>query len=139
MSSLQVPSSTCVYTIHHSDGLRDAARRGSAKWQEMKTWRSAASMFERSTADDKWLPIFFAAADRSSGLLYVARLDNVDIKRTNVDYTEYSFSKMIPIPSKPPISILRLLDTNEPLSEDFIRPYALCHTPIDLLKVLLST
>lgn len=137
MENLGTPSSTCVYTIHHSDGLRKAAASGSETWQEMKTWRSAVSMLERSAVDGTWLPIFFAAADRSSGLLYVAKLDSIELKQTNVEYTEYSFSQMTAIDDKPPISSLRLLDTDEPLSDDFIRPYALCHTPLSLLNAVL--
>jgi hypothetical protein len=67
----------CVYTIHHSDGLREACQIGGGTWTEAKTWRSALEVFNRSSNEGTWLPIFFAAADRSSGLLYVARLDKI--------------------------------------------------------------
>ena len=132
------PALACVYTIHHTDGLHEAERKGGAVWTEAKTWRSASALLTRSQEEGTWLSIFFAAADRASGLLYVARLDRIDLERTNIEYTRYSFSNIMRIAHEPPISTLRLLETGEPLSSAFIRPYALCHTPMELLNSLVN-
>ncbi len=89
------PASSCVYTIRHLGALRKAESEGGGTWDESKTWRSAAAMLEQSMDEGTWTPIFFAAADRVSGLLYVARLDSVELEHTNIDYTHYSFSNIV--------------------------------------------
>jgi hypothetical protein len=136
MQTPSSPAASCVYTIRHLSALGNVARTGYGSFTEAKTWRSGSAMLAQSQAAGTWTPIFFAAADRVGGLLYVARLDRIEFKRTNVPYTKYHFSQVRRLGSPaPPLSSLRLLETGEPLSCDFIRPYALCHTPTDLVSV----
>jgi hypothetical protein len=134
MQAPSSPAATCVYTIRHFSALRNVERIGHGSFTESKTWRGGKAILAKAQATGTWMPIFFAAADRDGGLLYVACLDRVEFKRTNVPYTEYHFSQVRRLGGPaPPLSSLRLLETGEPLSRDFIRPYALCHTPLHLV------
>lgn len=124
----------CIYAIRHSDALRQAERDGGGEWTEQSAWVSAAAELKNAEDAGEWLPLFLAAADRSSGLLFVARLDTIRVEHTNIDYTRFAFSdvRRLPTPA-PPISSLRVVSTDEPLSRDFIRSYAICKTPRELL------
>lgn len=74
------------------------------------------------------MPVIFASADVTDGLIYYAMLSSVEIDEV-VSTTRYEFTDLTPIHGEYLLSSLRLRSTNRPLSDDFIRPYAICHTP----------
>lgn len=65
---------------------------------------------------------------RSNKLLYYAILRDVEIDEANYT-TRYTFTDLTPIEGDYPLSSLRLRSSNRPLSDNFIRTYAICHTP----------
>jgi hypothetical protein len=77
------------------------------------------------------LPVIFAAAETIDGLIYWAIVTDIHIDdRGPFDAsTTMTFIGMRPLPNKPPLSALRLRSTGQPLSDSYIRPYAICHTP----------
>jgi hypothetical protein len=72
--------------------------------------------------------VIFAAADVTDKLLYYAMLSDIEIYETN-STTWYEFTQLEEIKGDLPLSTLRLKSTNRPLSDNYIRPYAICHTP----------
>ena len=74
------------------------------------------------------MPVIFASADVTDKLLYYAMLTDIDIDETNFT-TRYEFTELEEVKGDLPLSTLRLKSTNQPLSDDYIRPYALCQTP----------
>ena len=74
------------------------------------------------------MPILFSAADRDSGVIYWATIDDIAIN-DETSRTICSYSNLREIKPPKPRSTLRLRTGDRPLSDDLIRPYAICHTP----------
>ncbi len=72
--------------------------------------------------------VIFASADVTEKLVYYATLSDVQIDETG-GMTKYEFTHLKPIEGDLPLSSLKLRSTNQPLSDNFIRPYAICITP----------
>lgn len=119
----------CVYTIRHRQDL-DAAYRagGSGGFTENKGWKTGHRLFVEAERNAQRMPVVFAPADATDELLYQAVLSNVVLDEAN-STTSYEFTDLAPVEGDPPLSILRLRSTNRPLSENYIRPYAICYTP----------
>ena len=74
------------------------------------------------------MPVIFASADVTDKLLYYAVLSNLVIDEAS-STTSYQFNHLQPVKGDFLLSSLRLRSTNRPLSDNYIRPYAICHTP----------
>jgi len=73
------------------------------------------------------MPILFSGADVHTGLIYWATIDDITIDGTRK--TTCSYSSLRPITPPKPLSALRLRSGDRQVSDDLIRPYAICHTP----------
>jgi hypothetical protein len=119
----------CVYTISHTQQLDNAYRSGgSGVFEENTMWKTGRQLFLEARDRDMRMPVVFASADVTDRLIYCAMLSGVEIDDAS-STTRYEFTNLTPINGEYPLSSLRLRSTNRPLSDDFIRPYAVCHTP----------
>ncbi len=74
-----------------------------------------------------------SGAEKNTGLIYWATIDDITIdEESRTTACTYSDLRSI-VPYKPKSS-LRLRSTGQPISEDFIRPYAVCRTPAFLAE-----
>ena len=128
-------SKQCIYTMRKRDNLDFIYRSGGAgTFSENKIWKTGYSLFMQAKEQQEKMPILFSAADESSGLIYYALLKSITINEERGIYrTTYSFSHLTPLTDAHPRSSLVLLRTDKPLSNSYIRPYAVCRTP-DWLK-----
>ncbi len=119
----------CVYTIRHQHDLDEAYRAsGSGMFTENKVWKTGHRLFLEAQRNGQRMPVIFASADITDKLRYHALLSNMELDETNYT-TTYQFTDLEPIQGDLPLSTLRLRSTNRPLSDNYIRPYAICHTP----------
>src|ERR1035441_3741869 len=126
------PSEFCIYTIRHSDKLEQWCQDGgTGKFTENRKWITALELLERAEKANEQLPLIFAAAESVSGLIYWGVITNLRPGlSTKPDSTTISFTGLKPIRGKPRrLSSLRLRSTRKQLSDNFIRPYAICYTP----------
>lgn len=125
----QAISPFCIYTIRHNRDLKTKYRNGgTGEFTEKNRWVTGSELFLAAKDKDARVPVIFAAADTGGGLLYRAFLTDVEVNDTEAT-TTYKFVELKPIDGKHPKSSLRLKSTNRPLSDDYIRPYAICFTP----------
>ena len=140
MSTATVPPVTgsgafpfSIYTIRHSRDLAaDHKRGGSGEFTERKRWTSALGFLDRARKIGQRLPVIFAAGETIDGIIYFAYIDDLYVSPLDEHgngTTTIRFSELQPLRPKRPLSSLRLKSSGQPLSEDFIRPYAICHTP----------
>lgn len=116
-----------VYTMVHSARLADHyADGGTHTLREAKRWVTAARLWREFVGDQLPMPIIFSAADVDSGLIYWGRVDSIDV---DDDGTTCTFAELQRIEPAKPLSTLRLRSRGRPMSDDNIRPYAICHTP----------
>jgi hypothetical protein len=118
-----------IYTIRHQRDL-DETHRGSGKggFTTNRIWRTGQKLFQEAERNGQRMPVIFASADITDKLLYYAMLNEIEIAETNVT-TRYEFTELDEVKGDLPLSTLKLRSTNRPLSENYIRPYAVCHTP----------
>jgi hypothetical protein len=111
--------------------LADDLERGSGEFTEHKPWISALGLF-RVRKTGQQLPVVFAHAECIDGVRYSAVIDEIDVSTADERgnrTTTVRFSELRRLRPKQPLSALRLKRSGQPLSKDFIRPYAICHTP----------
>ena len=131
MSEDQSFSQFCVYTIVRTQKLDDVYNRGgSGGFTENKVWAFGSKLVIDAKKKGMRVPIIFGAAEDDSpkGLIYHAVLESVETD-SSASTTEYKFSGLKPIDGIVPLSSLKLKSKNQPLSNDYIRPYAICYTP----------
>jgi hypothetical protein len=125
-------SEFCVYTILHSTELeRVLAAGGSGKLVEHKAWTEGDRLFGQARATGQLMPIVFSAADEDAGLIFWGAIEDIDVER-NEDgsaRTTCRYRDLRRIEPSRPKSALTLRSRRRPLSDSFIRPYALCRTP----------
>ena len=122
-------SKYCVYTILHKEKLEDIFRAdGASEAKERKAWKEGYRLFREARKDGEQMPVLFGAADTGAGLIYYAFLKDVELDEEE-PATKYKFTQLTKLETNPPLSSLTLKSTNRPLSNDYIRPYALCYTP----------
>ncbi len=122
-------SPCCVYTIRHPQDLDEAYRGGgSGGFTENKVWKTGQRLFLEAKRDGQRMPVIFASADVTTALLYHAVLSDLVLDEED-STTSYRFTHLERVEGNLPLSSLRLRSTNRPLSDDYIRPYAICYTP----------
>jgi len=127
----------CIYTMRHTNELANIySRDRSGVFEERKKWATGSRLFHAAQQEQAMMLIFFGAADVASGLLYWARIQAVQIDESNpkAPTTAYHFSNLTRLDGGLPLSSLTLRDTGKPLSDKYIRPYAVCFTPAFLLS-----
>ncbi len=124
----------CVYTIRHRKDLDEAYRGGGSDgFEEKKLWKTGHRLFQEGKRNGQQMPMVFASADITDRLLYHAVLSDLVLDEAEAT-TSYEFIHLTPIGGDLPLSTLRLRSTNRPLSDNYIRPYAICHTPSFISK-----
>lgn len=119
----------CVYTIRHEQRLDEVHRQGGdGGFEENTSWVTARRLLLEAKDNGMRMPVIFASANVTDKLIYYAMLSDVELDDTNYT-TMYRFTGLTPIEGDYPLSSLRLRSTNRLLSENFIKPYAICHTP----------
>jgi hypothetical protein len=121
----------CIYTMRHSTSLAEDARRGNGELVERAPWVTGSRLFGEASASGLRLPIVFSAADIDSGLIYYATITDVVVEDADDGgrrTTRCTYEAVQPI--DPPRHLSELtLATGKPLSDQYIRPYAICRTP----------
>lgn len=120
-----------IYTIVHRDKLDETHQNGGAgSFAEKRAWVTGAELFQEARIGGLRMPVIFADAATTQGLIYYAFLTDVRVMgEKNEDPTHYHFEGLTPIAGEPLKSTLRKRDRNQPLSDDNIRPYAIVYTP----------
>ena len=132
MNEKDTISEFCIYTMRKSDNLQyNYLGDGTGKFSEKKIWRTGYALFQKAREENKKMPIFFSAAEKDSGLIYYAILESIEIGDS---VTTYSFSNLNKIDEPKPLSSLKLQSSQNPLSDNYIRPYAICYTPDYLIE-----
>ena len=127
----------CVYTIRRTQALdRCLAEGGAGSFVENKAWKGADRLLTESIGRGQRMPIVFSAAEgeTGSGLTYWAKLTELEVDDGDPALgrkakTTYWFTELTPLTGRHRLSDLNKKSDGKPLSEDFIRPYALCLTP----------
>ena len=112
--------------MRHSDELARWESVGRGEAREQKPWRRGSEIFEEATRQGTIVPVIFSAAEATAGLIYYGPLERVDVDE---DQTSYAVGRVHALPEAYPLSSLILESTGEPLSDSYIRPYAVCQTP----------
>lgn len=113
----------------HKQKLDDFfAKGGSGEAGEKKLWKEGHRLFIEAQKNDLDMPILFSAADYGSGLIYSAFLKSVELD-PDIYTTKYKFVQLSKLKESLPLSSLRLKSSGKPLSDNYIRPYAICFTP----------
>ena len=122
-------SSFCIYTMRHSAKLDAQAKTsGAYVLTEGKAWTTGHLLWDQARRSGELMPLIFSGAEDDTGLIYSATIDDITIDEEDRT-TTCTYSNLKPITPARPKSSLRLRSTGRPLSEDFIRPYAICHAP----------
>ncbi len=95
---------------------------------ENTTWKTGLKLFLEAKRSGQRMPVIFASADVTDKLVYYATLGDVEIDEAG-GTTKYAFNELKPIEGDLPLGSLKLRSTKRPLSNNFIRPYAICLTP----------
>ena len=132
-----MPSSSlfeyCIYTMKKSDNLDYCYRNGgTGTFSERKNWKTGYELYKEAKSSKKKMIILFSAAEEESGIIYIAELDRLKIDEKEKEKTIYSFGGMIRLFNARSLSSLVLKSKQRNLSDNYIRPYAICKTPIDL-------
>ena len=116
-----------VYTMVHSARLAEQyAKGGTHTLREGKRWVTAARLWKTWMREQLPMPIIFSAAEADKGLIYWGRVDSIDVDNEGTSCTYADLRRIEPAT---PLSTLRLRSTGRLMSDDNIRPYAICHTP----------
>lgn len=122
-------ASFCIYTMRHSAELEAQMKAGEPHvLTEGKAWTTGRLLWDQARRTGELMPVVFSSAEDEQGLIYWASIHDIAIaeedRKTTCTYLNFK-----PITPARPKSSLRLKSTGQPLSDDFIRPYAICHTP----------
>lgn len=120
-------ASYCIHTFRHSDVL--AAQAGSGETRELiehKRWVTGRRLWAEAKQADQQMPILFSAAEEHMGIIYWAIVDSVMIAGNQTTCLYFDLRKVAPARQR---SELTLRTGNRPLSDNLIRPYAICWTP----------
>ena len=113
----------CIYTIKHSD---DLVQGRSDTFREKRAWVTAKRLVDQADRDGESVAVLFAAAERTDKLVAWAVLETVHITPEGTDYT-FSNLTRFKEPLRPKTDLRKR--NGEPLSQNFIRPYAICRKP----------
>ena len=122
----------CIYTMKRKAQLDDAfISKEEVRFTENKIWRSGYNHFIKASQKGLDMLILFSSAEDENGIIYIGKLINIRINPES-SQTTYSFNMLFRLENPKPLSSLQLLSTNEPLSNNYIRPYAIIKLPDDL-------
>ncbi|MCL5745573.1 MAG: hypothetical protein M1541_16885 [Acidobacteria bacterium] len=113
----------CVYTIKHSDDL--VAGR-SDTFHENRPWATARRLLVDAERRGESVAVVFAEAEKTDNLVAWAVLKDIQITPDGTDYT-FANLRRFKKPLRPKTDLRKR--NGEPLSQNFIRPYAICRRP----------
>jgi hypothetical protein len=120
-------STYCIHTLRHSDELRaQRSAGGRHELTERKLWVTGRQLWAEALRSGERMPVIFSGADIYTGLIYWAVIDDIAFAD---EKTSCSYSDLREIEPPPPLSALRLRKGNRQVSDNLIRPYAICYTP----------
>ena len=124
-------SNFSIYTIVHVDELKRIYEAGGAgDFTEKKGWKTGSQLFYQAQRDDRRMPILFADAATTQGIIFYGFLTDVQVMgERNQGPTRYRFNDLTPVRPPIPNNQLILKSSGKSLSDNFIRPYAIVHTP----------
>ena len=126
-------SEFCIYTMRKRDNLEyNYLKDKSGTFSEKKIWRTGYAIFQQAVEENKKMPVLFSAADENATLIYFAFLESIKIRDSETTYSFYDLNK---IDEPKLLSSLRLRKSQRWLSDNFIRPYAICYTPDFLIEL----
>lgn len=124
----------CVYTIRDSSVLeKSLLTTKNGTLLENSKWIEAAKMLEKANTNDQEFIIIFAPAEATGYLHSWAILTDIKIDADNLktQYTFKNLTKIIDYSVEKRELILK--NTGKNIHENYIRPYALCKTPYDII------
>lgn len=127
----------CIYTIRKRDDLDKVfINGGKGEFSENTKWATGLRYLENARSKGQILPLIFADASSIDGLIYYARLTDIEIMPDGKKgcLTTYQFDNLTKFERKYRISRLRLAGTGNRLPKNFIRNYALCETPYEIFQ-----
>ena len=126
--------SIAIYTMKAKVELRKAFdSKEEVSFVEKKTWQTGYKEFCKSQKLDLPMYIFFSFAEEKSGIVYIGKITNIEIDEIT-KATRYSFIMLRSMNNPKLLSDLTLVSKNKPLSNDYIRPYAVVKLPLDVDK-----
>ncbi len=120
---------TCVYTIGSIADLEHYRRGNSGRGSivEGKAWKTGKAMLAEAQSNDLLLPLLLGDAASTDGVRWWAVIDSIELMGEGG--TLVSFHGLRALPERIRLHDLVVDSTGERLSDDFIRPYAICRTP----------
>jgi hypothetical protein len=113
----------CVYTIKRRNDLVPGR---SDTFHEKRLWKTAKRLLDDADRRDESVAVVFAEAENTDKLVAWAVLNDIQITPDGTDYT-FSNLRMLEEPLRPKTELRKR--NGEPLSRNFIRPYAICRKP----------
>lgn len=119
---------TCVYTIVNINIIEcGLLNDGYGSFVENKPWTTAAKQLHHSNQKDQIYLVLLANAALIDGIGWIGKIDEIMLLPDGG--TKITFSGLHQLAEKVPLSELTLRSSGQPLSDAFIKPYALCITP----------
>lgn len=129
--SVGTKASLCVYTIRHSNELKACVRRGGrGTFQENKKWTLARKLLLEAESNGENLLILFSPAEAIKYLFGSAILKAIEFTPENG--TEFTFKDLKRFRGRPRRKGSLLKRDGSALNPNFIRPYAICRTALEL-------
>jgi hypothetical protein len=127
-------SENCVYTIKHSEDIEQVlVTTRQATFREYKNWSGAKKLLEAAQSDNKKLIILFSPAEATWFLHSWGIITAIKISEDH-QYTDYSFENLEKFNADVEKTKLILSNTSKNIDRNFIRPYALCKTPVHIIE-----
>jgi hypothetical protein len=121
------PAPFSVYTMLHSARLDEQhAQGGTHALREGKRWVTAAGLWAKAAREELQTRLILSAAEADKGRIYWALVESIEVDDQG---TTCVYSDLRRIEPPMPLSTLRLRSHGRAMSNDNIRPYAICHTP----------
>lgn len=118
----------CAYTIVDGKRLARLAQKGLAsRFEERKPWATASTLWHKARLADRAMPVLFGDAADCSRLLYWGLLTDVQIQD---GATRFTVDRVRKLGGKHAPQELVLRSSGKKIAPGFIRPYAICETPL---------
>jgi len=121
----------CVYTIRHTDKLREVYSTGGAgNFETDQSWAQGKRILDEARRDGLLVPVLFAPAESTRRLFAWALIEEITLSDEK-PRTRYRFSglRLLPEGKGPLKTTLRKVSDGTALAAGFIRPYSICLTP----------
>ena len=116
----------CIYTIRQRDFLDENAEKTDLEIPEGRPWITGRQLWQEAQEANLAMPVLFADAADTSGLLYWGLLKQVSVAG---ETTKYTVDQLRRFKLHHLAQELVLRSTDQNIAPNFIRPYAICYTP----------